>query len=77
VPGHARITGNEKALEKSIPNDKKYPPEDLSGWIKREIAGSRQRRCEEGENTLKKRKKHMGWQNDTEKLKRRDQLAVT
>jgi ribonuclease HI len=37
VPGHARITANEKAdeeakraLEESIPNDEKYPPEDLS-----------------------------------------------
>jgi ribonuclease HI len=33
VPGHAGITGNEeaveeakRALEESIPNDKKYPP---------------------------------------------------
>jgi hypothetical protein len=46
VPGHAVITGIEeadeeakRALEESIPEDKKYPPEDLSGWIKTEMAG--------------------------------------
>jgi hypothetical protein len=45
VPGHAGITGNEEAveeakryLEKSISNDEKKPPEDLSGWIKTEMA---------------------------------------
>jgi hypothetical protein len=53
VPGYAGITRNEKAdeearraLKESIPNDEKYPPEDLSGWIKTEMAGSRQRRWE-------------------------------
>jgi hypothetical protein len=50
VPGHAKITGNKeggeeakRALEESIPNDEKYPPEDLSGWIKTEIASSREK----------------------------------
>jgi hypothetical protein len=49
VPGHAGITGNEeadeeakRALEDSIPNDEKYLPKDLSGWIKTEMACSRQ-----------------------------------
>jgi hypothetical protein len=64
VPGHAGITGNEEA----IPNDEKYPPEDLSGWIKTEMASSRQRRWEEGDNAIKERKKNTGWQNDTESL---------
>jgi ribonuclease HI len=48
VPGHAGITGNEevneeakRALEELITNDKKYPLEDLSGWIKTDMAGSR------------------------------------
>jgi hypothetical protein len=41
------------------------------------MAGSRQRRWEEGENAMKERKRNTGWQNDTEKLKRRDQVAVT
>jgi hypothetical protein len=75
VPGHARITGNEepdeeakRAHEELIPNDKKYPPEDLNGWIKTQMACSRQTRWEEGENTMKERKKNMVWQNDTEKL---------
>jgi hypothetical protein len=84
VPGHARITENEeadkeakRAFEESIPNDKKYPPEDLSGWIKTEMAGSRQSRWEEGETAIKKRKKNTGGKNDTEKLKRRDQVAIT
>jgi ribonuclease HI len=38
VPGHPGITGNEeadeeakRAIEESITNDEKYPPEDLSG----------------------------------------------
>jgi ribonuclease HI len=51
VPGYAGITGNEEVDEEDkqvlaelIPNDEKYPPEDLSGWIQREMAGSRQRR---------------------------------
>jgi hypothetical protein len=46
VPGHAVIIGNKeadeeakRALEESIPKYKKYPPEDLSGWIKTEMAG--------------------------------------
>jgi hypothetical protein len=41
VPRHLGITGNEEvddeaklAPEESIPNDEKYPPEALSGWIK-------------------------------------------
>jgi hypothetical protein len=75
VPGHAGITGNEEAdeeanrvLKESIPNDEKYPPEDLSGWIKTEMTGSRQRRREEGENVMKERKKNTDWHNDTEKL---------
>jgi hypothetical protein len=79
VPGHAGITKNEEAdeeakrpLEESIPKDEKYPPKDLSEWIKTEMAGSRQRRFEEGGNAMKERKKNTGWQNDTEKLKRRD-----
>jgi ABC-type xylose transport system substrate-binding protein len=82
VPGHAGITGNEetdkeakRALKESIPNDKKYPPKDLSRCIKMEIADSRQRRWEERENAMKERKKKTGWQNDTEKLRRRDQVA--
>jgi hypothetical protein len=41
------------------------------------MAGSRQRRWEEGENLIKKIKKIMGWQNDTKKLKSRDQAGVT
>jgi hypothetical protein len=47
VPGHAGITGNEeasaeakRALEESISNDEKYPPEDLSRWIKTEMASN-------------------------------------
>jgi ribonuclease HI len=51
VPGDAGITRNEeadeeakRALEESISNDEKYPPEDLSRWIITEMAGSRQRR---------------------------------
>jgi hypothetical protein len=47
MPGLAGITGNEetdeeakRALEESISNDKKYPPENLSGCIKTKIAGS-------------------------------------
>jgi hypothetical protein len=63
------------ALKESIPNDEKYPPKDLSRCIKTEIAGSRQRKREKKENVMKKRKKKTGWQNDTEKLKRRDQVA--
>jgi hypothetical protein len=79
VPGHAEIIGNEeadeeakRALEEPISNDEKYPPEDLNGRIKTEMVGSRQRRWAKGENVMKERKKNMGWQNDTEKLKRRD-----
>jgi hypothetical protein len=41
------------------------------------MASSRQKRWEEGDNAMKERKKNTGWQNDTEKLKRRDQVAVT
>jgi hypothetical protein len=41
------------------------------------MAGIRQKRWDEGENVMKERKKSMGWQNDTEKLKRGYQLAVT
>jgi hypothetical protein len=47
VPGHAGIPGNEvadeeakRALDESILNDENYPPEDLIGWIKTEMAGS-------------------------------------
>jgi hypothetical protein len=50
VPGHARITSNKeedeeakRALEESIPNDEKCPPEDLSRWIKTEMASSREK----------------------------------
>jgi hypothetical protein len=60
----------KRVLEESISNDEKYSPEELSGWIKTVMAGGRQRKWKE-------RKKNMGWQNDTEKLKRRDQVAVT
>jgi hypothetical protein len=81
VPGHAGITvyeeADEEANEESISNDEKYPPEDLSGWIKTEMTGSRQRRWKEGENVMKEINKNIGWQNDTEKLKRRDQVAIT
>jgi hypothetical protein len=48
-------------LEESIPSDEKNQPADLSGWIKMEMAGSRQRRWEEGENVMKERKKNIGW----------------
>jgi hypothetical protein len=58
----------KRVLKESIPNDEKYPPEDLSGWIKTEMAGSRQRRWEQGANAMKVRKKNTDWQNDTEKL---------
>jgi ribonuclease HI len=51
VQGHAGITENKQvdekakqALEDSIPNNEKYPPEDVSGWIKTKMAGSRQKR---------------------------------
>jgi hypothetical protein len=67
VPGHAK-----RALEESISNDKNYPPEDLGECIKTEMAGIRQRRWKEGEKPMKERKKNPGWQNNTEKLKRRD-----
>jgi hypothetical protein len=65
VPGHAGITGNEeadekakRALEESIPNDLKYPPEDISGLIKTEIVGSSQRKWEERDNAMKEKKNH-------------------
>jgi hypothetical protein len=80
VLGYAGITGNEeadeesrRALKESIPIDEKYPQEDLSGWIRTEMAGSRQRKWEKGENA----KKNTGWKNDSEKLKKRDQVAVS
>jgi hypothetical protein len=43
------------------------------------MAGSRQKRWEEGENAMKERNKNTGWQNknDTVKLKRHDRVAVT
>jgi hypothetical protein len=40
------------------------------------MAGSRERRWEEGENAMKKRKINTSWQNDNEKLKRHDRVAV-
>jgi hypothetical protein len=52
--------GPKRALEESIPNVRKYPPEDLSEWIKTEMAGSQQRRWEEMENAMKERKKKTG-----------------
>jgi hypothetical protein len=42
------------------------PPEDLGGWIKMKMAGSRQRRWEEGKNVMKERKKNICWQNGNE-----------
>jgi hypothetical protein len=67
MPGHAGITENEEAdekakqaLEESILKDEKYSPEDLNGWIKTEMVGSRQRRWEKGEKVMKERKKNMG-----------------
>jgi hypothetical protein len=51
----------KRALGESIPNDEKYPPEDLSGWIKTKMASSRQKRWEEGKNAMKERKKNNGW----------------
>jgi hypothetical protein len=66
VPEHAGIIRKEEAdeeakwaLEEPISNDEKYPPDDLSGWIKTKMAGSRQRRCEKGENAMKEKKKNM------------------
>jgi hypothetical protein len=41
-----------------------------------EMVGSQQRRWEEGENVMKERKKNMVWQNDTQKLRRRDLLKI-
>jgi hypothetical protein len=38
------------------------------------MAGSRQGRWKEGKNVMKEIKKNIGWQNDTEKLRRRDQV---
>jgi hypothetical protein len=82
VSVHAGITGNEeadekakRALEESIPNDLKYPPDDISGLIKTEIVGSWQRKWEERDNAMKEKKKTTIWQNDTEKLKKRDHVV--
>jgi hypothetical protein len=68
----------KRGLQELNPNDENYPPEDLKDlrWIKTEMAGSLQRRWEEGKNAMKERKKNTGWQNDTGKLKRCDQVAV-
>jgi ribonuclease HI len=55
VQEHAGITANKEAdeetirvLENSIPSDEKYPPEDLSGWIKRAVdkEGGKRRRMQ-------------------------------
>jgi hypothetical protein len=46
----------KRALEESILTDEKYPQEELSGWITTEMADSRQKRWEEGENAIKERK---------------------
>jgi hypothetical protein len=73
VPGHAEITRNVEANEKAKRVLEESISNDLSGWT--EISGSRQRRWEEGENVMKERKKNMGWQNDTKKLIKRDQVA--
>jgi hypothetical protein len=84
VLGHTGITGNaeadeeaKRALKESISNDEKYHPENLRGWIETEIAAADKEGGKRGENIMKKRKKNMGLQNDTEKLKRRDQVEVT
>jgi hypothetical protein len=58
-----------RTCNKSISNVEEYPPEDLSGWIKMEMVGRRQRSWEEEENVMKERKKNMGWQNDTKKAR--------
>jgi hypothetical protein len=86
VPGHAGITGNEeadeeakRALEESIPNDEKYPPEDLSWRISTEIAVSPQRRWKEGKNAMKGKKKEHGlakWHWEAEKARNWKLLTV-
>jgi hypothetical protein len=77
VPEHAGITGNEEAdeeakqaLAESVLNDEMYPPEDLSGWIKTEMAGNRTKKLGRGEECKEREKQNICWQIDTEKLKR-------
>jgi hypothetical protein len=43
----------KRNLEVSILNNERYPPEDLSGWINMEMAGSRQKRKDEESNMTK------------------------
>jgi ribonuclease HI len=76
VPGLAEKTGNKeadeeakRALDESIPNDEKYPPENLTGWRAAEKQGGKRGECNQRENTA--------WQIDTKKLKTRDQMALT
>jgi ribonuclease HI len=54
VPGLAEKTGNKemdeeakRALDESIPNDEKYPPENLSGWRAAEKRGGKRGECNE------------------------------
>jgi hypothetical protein len=72
------IPGNEEkaALENDLLATEKYPPLDLSNWIKTEDKKTRKTRWQNSENNMKNRKKEIKWNKDTKKMKRRDQILV-
>jgi hypothetical protein len=76
------IPGNEIADEEAKPAlkddllaTKKYPSQDLIIW--RSKQKKRKTRWQNSENNMKNRKKEIVWNEDTKKMKRRDQVVIS
>jgi hypothetical protein len=78
VPDPMGIPDNEEAkvaLEDDLLSTEKYPPQDLFNWIKTEDKKTRKTRWQNSENSMKNRKTEIERNNDTKKIKRRDQAT--
>jgi hypothetical protein len=84
VPSHKKIPGNEKAdqaakeaLNEDILTTERYPPDDLKKWLTEEDFKKRDQRCKNGNNKMKERKPDVDRKEDTKKMPRKEQVAIS
>jgi hypothetical protein len=84
VLSHKGIPGNEKAdqaakkvLDEDIPTTERYPSDNMKKWLTEEDFKKGDQRWKNGNNKMKERKPDVDRKEDTKKMPRKEQVAIS
>jgi hypothetical protein len=67
----------KEALDEDISTTERYPPDDLKKWLTEEDFKKRVQRWKNGNNEMKQRKPNVDRKEDTKKMPKKEQVAIS